>query len=226
MNNDRFVTSNRLKITINLEKQNLDTFDNKILKDRTNSLCVFMFQESCLPLFCPTYSTWMGERCVPVVTKVYSKGIRLTLRSMSIEAVIPCPVNITKTKVLKPQDIARSKCLDFNWSHISVVAEYDETTCVTQALHIYLIKIFNKEKEFDFSQMLTTHATCIPSAWEILISGHWIPVNMSFTSGFVNGRIEPKSKYIAAPSDLQGAFNSLYRTYAITQMDYCKQVNT
>ena len=185
-----------------------------------------MFQEACLPLFCPSYSMWVGDRCVPVVTKVYSKGIRLTLRSVSIDAVIPCPVNITKTIVLKPKDIARSKCLDFNWSHIAVVAEYDETTCVAQALYIYLMKIFNKEKGFDFSKMLTTYATCIPSAWEILINEHWIHVNMSFTSGVINGRIVPRSENIAAPSDRNRALHSLYKTYAITQMDYCKQVNT
>jgi len=90
-----------------------------------------------------------------------------------------------------------------------VIAEYDEGTNATQALVIQLIKVFNKEKTFDFSQMLTIYATCIPSEWEIFVNGHWFPVNMGFTSGVLNGRVHPESDTIC--NSQRPEINMLYK---------------
>ena len=149
----------------------------------------------------------------------------LALRSVSIDDIIPSPRYITTRTLLKPEDIARSQCLDLEWSQLVVNAENDEGTNVTKALYVHLMKVYNKEKRFDFSQMLTKYATCIPSAWEILINGHWVPVNMSFTSGVFNGKIVPKSQTIGLPYNRNIARDSLRRTYEITKLDYCQQVN-
>jgi len=109
---------------------------------------------------------------------------------------------------------------------MTVVAEYGEDKNVTHALFIYLIKLFNSETKFDFSKMLTKYkSTCIPSAWEILINGHWIHVNMGFTSGVLNGRIKLKTAAIGRPERPERNPKRLYRTYKITKMDYCKQVS-
>jgi len=183
-------------------------------------LNVFKFQGLCLPIFCPSYQMWIGERCVPVVTKIYSHGILLSLMSISIDGIVPSPKYITKEKA---KNMVRSRCLDLKWSKIIVIAEYGEDTNVTRALYVTLIKTFNNEKELDFSKTLTKYTACIPSAWEILINGRWIPVNMSFTSGAFNGRIVPSSETIGRPSTR--ITNSFYRTYSITKTDYCKQVN-
>jgi len=182
-----------------------------------------MFQGLCLPIFCPSYHMWTGEHCRPVVSKLYAQGIDLTLRSISIDGIIPFPRYITKECYLQPENMIRSKCLDFKWSYIAVIAEYDEGTNATQALVIQLIKVFNQEKTFDFSQMLTKYATCFPSEWEIFVNGHWFPVIMGFTSGVLNGRVHPESETIC--NSQRPEINMLYKTYSITKMDYCTQVN-
>jgi len=165
----------------------------------------------------------IGDGCRPVVTKLYVQGIALILTSINIDGIVPSPRYIMKENYFKPENMVRSRCLDFKWSYIAVIAEYDEETNATQALNLHLIKIFNNEKEFDFSHMLTKYATCIPSEWEILVNRHWFPVSMGFKSGVLNGRIEPKSETLC--SSTLDDFNMLYKTYPITKMDYCEQVN-
>jgi len=48
---------------------------------------------------------------------------------------------------------------------------------------------------------------------------------MSFTSGVLNGKIVPKSQTIGLPYNRNIARDSLRRTYEITKLDYCQQVN-
>ena len=187
-------------------------------------VCVF-FQESCLPIFCPSFSMSKEEQCEHVVTKLHTHGIMLVLRSISIDAIIPAPRYIKTIRVFNPEDMARSDCLDFDWSQMTVVAEYYENTNVTHALSIYLIKLFNNEKGFSFSQMLTKYAKCFPSAWEILINGQWVQANMSFTSGVLNGRMVSKSAPIGIPANPERSSLRLYKSYQITKLDYCQQVN-
>jgi len=174
-------------------------------------------------MFCPSYHMWIGERCRPVVKKLYAQGIVLTLSSIFIDGIIPSPRYITKENKYKPENMVRSECLDLKWSFISVIAEYDEETNTTQSLAVHLIKMFNNEKDFNFSQTLTKYATCIPSEWEMLINGHWFPVHMGFTSGVLKGRVTTKSDLICTSK--QQDTSMLHKTYQITKMDYCKQVN-
>jgi len=189
-------------------------------------LYAFIFQKSCLPIFCQSYSIWIGDRCVPAVTKIHSSGIMLTLKSISMDGIIPSPRFLPQHFISKPEDMARSKCLDFNWTQMSVVADYNEDENVTQGVSIYLMKLFDSEKEFDYSRMLTQYRSmCIPSAWEILINGHWIHVKMGFTSGVLNGRTKPISTTVVKPVLPVRDSNKVYRTYRITKMDYCKQVH-
>ena len=169
----------------------------------------------------------IGERCSPVVTKLNAQGIALTLSSIFIDGMIPLPMYITKENFFKPENMVRSKCLDFQWSYIAVIAEHDAETNSTQALTIHLIKFFNNEKIFEYSQMLTKYATCIPSGWQILVNGHWFRVDMGFTSGVLNGRNNPKSNTLISVTRRGGITNfssMLFTMYTITKMDYCKQV--
>ena len=170
-------------------------------------------------MYCPTHQIRQGGRCLPVVTKIYTKAIGLMLKSAGTIGKLPGP-DILRKGSDDPEKMLRSKCLDFQWTYVSVDAEYNNGENETHSILLTMLKTFKNPTGFLLPNMLDKMTTCFSTPWEILLNEHWFTVSFKF----------PKAeRRMAVETGLTGISRSRFepvsvKSYSFTKLDFCPQV--
>ena len=175
----------------------------------------FLFQDLCLPLFCPKNFLKINGRCVSLIRNVITKAVGL-----AIEADIKDREMVISRLQSRPgvSDILRSGCLNLKWTYIGLIALNDFDSNVTNTLRILLIKIYTVEAEIRFTNMISRFGVCAQSTWDIHLNGQWLSVNFTFPSAQPYGHEEPTTSILMASPGRPPT------TYYITKLDFCQQV--
>jgi len=183
-----------------------------------NKRCVIL-QDLCLPLFCPNNRLKIKGNCVLMIQKIITKGFALEL-----EANIKDNGTLISRSAFKTDDryILRSRCLDLNWTYVGLFALNSIDSNATHFLRMILIQIYSSEKEFLFSQMLSSVRECAQSTWEFRVNGHWSSVSFNFPYAQQYDREELTRDTLTKSSSMPETRKDV--PYAISKLDFCQQV--